>query len=355
MKAPTLAELRAAEASGHVNCQVHPELPLLIWNYSKTCGYEGAWDDITLQCRGLITDLDGQIVARPFIKFFNIGEEMCPVTDPVREPGFLEITEKMDGSLGIVYPWGDGTYAVATRGSFTSEQALHATEILRTRYRRWAPPAGVTVLLEIIYPDNRIVLDYDGLDDLVYLAAINNVTGGDVDAANIWPGPARQTHLVSLNELLHEIKNPIHDINREGYVLVWPGRVPALRAKLKYESYVALHRVLTGLSTRVIYEALMTDTYDDLFVIIPDEYRSAVNIVADDLVSAWLGVRQEAARLRSWVLPMGSRREQAQWLIANKPEMASFVFSLLDGKSIDQAAWRSVEPKWAVIRATSNA
>ena len=44
----------------------HPAFPLTIWNYTERVQYEGLWDNITLMCRGLVTDNYGNIVARPF-------------------------------------------------------------------------------------------------------------------------------------------------------------------------------------------------------------------------------------------------------------------------------------------------
>ena len=40
--------------------QVHPSLPLTIWNYTEKVQYEGLWDDITLMSRGLVTDDKGK-------------------------------------------------------------------------------------------------------------------------------------------------------------------------------------------------------------------------------------------------------------------------------------------------------
>jgi RNA ligase len=54
--------------------QTHPTLPLTIWNYTPNTQYSNLWDDITTQCRGLVTDNDGNVVARPFKKFFNIHD-----------------------------------------------------------------------------------------------------------------------------------------------------------------------------------------------------------------------------------------------------------------------------------------
>ena len=53
---------------GLVYKQVHPRLPLTIWNYSEKVQYQNLWDDITLQTRGLVTDDKGNVVARPFRK-----------------------------------------------------------------------------------------------------------------------------------------------------------------------------------------------------------------------------------------------------------------------------------------------
>ena len=70
--------------------QVHPTLPLTIWNYTEKVQYESAWDEITLMCRGLVTDNEGNVVARPFKKFFNIEENKHTPTDK------FEVYDKMD-------------------------------------------------------------------------------------------------------------------------------------------------------------------------------------------------------------------------------------------------------------------
>lgn len=54
--------------------QSHPTLPLIIWNYTVRTQYEGLWDKITVNCRGLVTDLDGNVVSKGFPKFWNWEE-----------------------------------------------------------------------------------------------------------------------------------------------------------------------------------------------------------------------------------------------------------------------------------------
>jgi len=65
-----LYTLQEYEKEGWLISQSHPTLPLTIWNYSRTTQFEGKWDEITIMCRGLVTDDEtGEVVARPFKKF----------------------------------------------------------------------------------------------------------------------------------------------------------------------------------------------------------------------------------------------------------------------------------------------
>ncbi|MFD0520246.1 RNA ligase [Paractinoplanes durhamensis] len=178
------AELATVVETGLVRRQRHPSLPLSIYNYTEACQYTGAWTPVTLACRGLIVDDAGRVLARPLRKFFNHTEAHAPQAD-----GQVRVTDKSDGSLGIIYHDGTGL-AVATRGSFASDQAIHATELLNKRYADFVPPTGRTVLVEIIYPGNRIVVDYAGLDDLVLLGAVDIATGRTYGPeVPEWPGP----------------------------------------------------------------------------------------------------------------------------------------------------------------------
>jgi len=92
----------------------------------------------------------------------------------------VEVTNKEDGSLGILYPVPSGGYAVATRGSFASDQALWATAWFRkyADYGYFNPK--YTYLFEILASWNRIVLSYDW-EGLVLIGIIDKETGSDVD------------------------------------------------------------------------------------------------------------------------------------------------------------------------------
>ena len=88
----------------------------IILNYSDSALYTpGAWDNPAVrQCRGIITTRHGWIVARPWAKFFNHGQ---PEAGDLPLDAHVEVTDKIDGSLGILHYGRDGDPRVATRGS----------------------------------------------------------------------------------------------------------------------------------------------------------------------------------------------------------------------------------------------
>ena len=147
----------------------------------------------------------GRVVARPFGKFFNHDEPLAPA--PLDGAPMI-VTEKWDGSLGILYPAPDGCQRVSTRGSTRSDQALEATRIWQDKYEGMDFGTEVTPLFEIVYPSNRIVVDYQGMRDLVLLAVIDNATGADLPIERFdWPGPrTAETRFETLDDLAAHVE-----------------------------------------------------------------------------------------------------------------------------------------------------
>lgn len=160
---------------GYVRRQVHPSLPYYILNYSEKAQYERQWDEVTQQCRGLIVHTEtSEVIARPFSKFFNYGEHPEGTFDPRAR---VEVTDKMDGSLGILI---QSSWEIATRGSFTSQQAVWATQWFREYANRDFFNPAYTYLFEIIVKWNRIVVEYDW-EGLILIAILETATGHDIN------------------------------------------------------------------------------------------------------------------------------------------------------------------------------
>ncbi|HWS35298.1 MAG TPA: RNA ligase [Actinoplanes sp.] len=333
-------ELAAAIDNGLIRVQRHPSLPFTIYNYTEACQYGGAWTPVTLACRGLVVDAAGRIAARPFPKFFNHDQSQAPRLDPAAA---VTVTDKADGSLGVIYHDGTG-WAVATRGSFASEQARHATGLLRERYPSFVPPPGLTVLVEIVYPDNRIVIDYRGMDDLILLGAVEIATGRSHGPSAVpdWPGPVVETfgYTTFAEALAAEPRD-----GREGLVVHF---IEAdQRVKIKYADYVRLHRLVTGLTPRSVWEILAVGgDLDALTEPLPDEFHAWVTGIATGLTAE---VEERAAAVEATfdtivaALPEGwGRKEFAAEAL--RTEHRAELFLRLDDRDYRPGLWQRVRP-----------
>lgn len=194
------SNLDDAVANGSIVARQHNDFPeLTVYDYSVNTHFARDWNDLTTECRGLIVNTETQeIVARPFKKFYNNSEDDVPENQFPRT-GPIEVMEKVDGSMGILYPRPDGTMALSTRGSMNSEQSQHATALYNEKYAgTWSPDPDYTYCYEIVYPDNRIVVDYGDKNDLVLLGARHKRTGASATREQLeaagWTGPSAKVY-----------------------------------------------------------------------------------------------------------------------------------------------------------------
>ena len=75
----------------------HDNGDLIGYDYTPSAQWDRVWNPVTLNCRGLIVDTSGMIVARPFPKFFNHGEQ--PDEDARRLGQPFTLSEKLDGCM----------------------------------------------------------------------------------------------------------------------------------------------------------------------------------------------------------------------------------------------------------------
>jgi len=364
--------------TGLVSERSHPLLPLNIYNYTSKAQIGRIWDEVTTQCRGLIVNCtNGEIVARPFSKFFNIAEPggQSLLNSGVFNNGFSVMT-KYDGSLGICYTAPDGI-ALATRGSFTSDQAVVGTTILRTKYPDFVNRAPhytydpITFLFEIIYPANRIVVDYGQTYDLVLLGGVNVVTGEELNLdSNLdvhyikneycWHGPIAEQHPVA-NILPGEIANVmgVDDGSMEGFVL--KANKSSARIKIKMKEYVRLHKLITQISTTSIWESLVNgDDFSELTLNLPpdivdwvvetyraleDRFMEEKEELYDDYKHILALMQQEGWSPKGKEVNPAWRKKFAE-LARAKPD-PSAMFTILDDKNVNSVVWRKIRPEHA--------
>ncbi len=337
-------ELVAQIDAGNVSVRPHPTDRLLIYNYTKIVQYNREWNNVTTNCRGLILS-DLGIHARPFPKIFNYGELDTPTDCLDSKP---IVNDKLDGSLGIIYLSSRG-YEVATRGSFTSEQAIWATKWLNEHIPGFAQPNHVTTLVEIVYPENRICVNYGDRAELVLLAAIDNNTGEDLLLEDVvwWTGSvaAEHTDLEALDKIAEFARSEKYQ-DEEGVICTWrKAGAPSFRMKIKHPEYVRLHGIIYSFSEKKVWEC-MSEGGDFLALIedVPDEFYDLVkSVVADlqnqyDLILAQLGDEWRILNESE----IQSKKDFA-FLIKDHP-LKSLLFSQYDGKDYEAQIWKMIKP-----------
>lgn len=351
-----IEKLEKYHSDGLLMKQTHPTKDLYIWNYTPRVQYESLWDDITTQCRGLITNSKGEIVARPFGKFFNYEEVIDKNLIPW-DSEYAYIQDKMDGSLGILLFY-DGEWIMATRGSFTSEQSIRGFEILKSRYDLDKFMTDVTYLCEIIYPENRIVVNY-GCDKITFLSVttpeieLNWYTARSIfHSSGIKEEDIVESTMVTFNTDTFDTYKKLNTPNSEGFVVrFYPSN---FRMKIKFEEYVRLHRILTNVSSRDIWEYLKEDKpFDELLEKVPDEFNSWVKETVKDFVIRFENIEKEYKWTFNKIRNTYFESYQKEFNRAEFAELAkryshpSILFNMLDGKDYKSIIWKILYPPYS--------
>lgn len=346
-----LQDLNERMMQGYVNVREHPTLPLSIYNYSDSCLYDRVWDNTTEQCRGLIVENStGRVIARGPRKFYNYGQPEA-VVYPMDT--LVNVTRKEDGSLGVVWKY-KGHYGVATRGSFVSDQAIHATELLQTDEYMWLREGAYwynleSVIVEIVYPLNRIVLNYGERDELIPLGLVTNGTGiihtRDLRLL-IKDAPAYRTVGRKIT-LAEAISLPVPD-DEEGYVLDVLGadhRKVVDHLKLKGEKYLRDHKLISNLSERSIHGCLSDgSSIEEYISMMPDEWHDWCRDVAKSLADEYQNKLNDIEEVYKAIPETESKKEFASY--ATKSEHRAALFIRYDNREEDLQAlvWKSITP-----------
>ena len=317
-----------------VSVRKHPEANLFIYNYTSKTQYENAWNEVTSITRGLILDNKKRFVARPFPKFFNLEQHQKIPKQP------FEVFEKLDGSLGILY-WLDDRPYMATRGSFTSEQAIHASNVLRSKYSHTFNKLDKdkTYLFEIIYPENKVVVDYAGLDDIILLAIIDTKTGLDLPIIDLgFPIVKSYNGITDI-----KIINTLAEDNKEGFVLLFKN---GFRVKIKFPEYVRLHKILTQASSKTVWEHLKDDRpFGELIECVPDEFYDWLTATKSKLEADYQTIYDKA--LSAYKQHYNDDKKTfALNILKEFKDIASIIFALYDNKEYEQKIWKMVKPTW---------
>ena len=278
------------------------------------------------ECRGIIFDNDGNLISRPFHKFFNAGEKTETGLSRLPMNEYHTVMEKVDGSMirpivadmvndfdtymdqvrrsdyrsGPAGPtpkdenrwvaqgrngWhNEVTYLqhvrMATKMGFT-EIADMADKVVDHDLRKWMAriliEENATPLFEYVAPENRIVVNYNEAK-LVLLAVRNN------DDGEYWPRARIEYHnppcdLVpvygqvegNINEYVARQKN---QEGREGDVIQFNN---GHMVKIKNDWYLRIHRVKDQISNdRRLLDLILNGEVDDILPVLDQEDQDRI-------------------------------------------------------------------------------
>lgn len=333
-----MSELDAMVKDGRITKRHHDDLPLTILNYTNRAQFANEWTNAERVCRGLIVTHWGEVIARGMPKFFNYGDQHGPVFDP-QDVGYMTVKE--DGSLGIGWTYA-GEIGIATRGSFHSDQAKKATAMMTpdNEYSiHIAADQGETALFEIVYPDNRIVLEYGDREENIPIGWVHN-RNGEFD-----PKMTRGCKVAAVETLL---QTKIAD-DAEGYVVTVIGKGSF---KLKGETYLNLHKLMFGLTEKAIWEMLQShnvaerEAYVRQFPPITQQWVLRKMTYFRNMHAGYVSDTNFVRQFMHDAIPGASRKEQALWLKYNYPDALNRVFSQLDGgdERLYRDVWKKIKP-----------
>ena len=293
---------------------------------------------IRRECRGLIFDSEGNLMSRPFHKFFNVNERAETQTHEIDMTERHVVMEKMDGSM-IRPILVDGYLRLATKMGVTNV-AMDAEAWLATKnpalkeWLRQCVEDGVTPIFEWISPFNQIVLAYETAD-LVYLGSRDNITGEYFMFADV-PFTIVPRYGSMEGSIIDYIDRQRGKEGREGDIIRFSD---GHMCKIKNDWYVRIHKTLDRITfDRNIVDLIINEEVDDVIPMLPN---IQVERIREFEHRFWKAFRQTENRLYGLRIAAQQSYEDDRKRIAlemvpslpNKAD-ASFIFRMIDKHNI---------------------
>lgn len=289
-----------------IKVKSYPEEGLLVLNYSQIDSPKS--HPVVMECRGLILDMEFNVVSRSMCRFFNLGE--VPESQAHIDLSKAVCYEKVDGSLIRIYNY-KGTWYIATRGMAFAEATVNGFDVtfkelvlkalacteeeFQDKCNLWFLP-DVTYICEITSTENRCVKPYTGYT-LWYLTARSNSTYEYLDQSyNVSVFGLSFPRMYSFDSMdnLKETVNNLKNLD-EGYVLYQDG-VPV--CKIKSPAYCAVHLLRgEGLNPKRVCELVLTGEQEEYLAYFPEdrpfiqEYVDKFNSIMQALELAYCSYR----------------------------------------------------------------
>lgn len=316
------------------------------------------WNKDNLIFRSSIWTKDGELVSAGFPKFFNYGEQV-ELSPPPTDISNAVLPAKIDGSLLIISKY-KGQIIMRTRGTFDAFVHENGNElVLLHRYPKLFEDTRDTwdysILIEWVTPKNQIILKYPETD-FYLIGIVNHVDysldmqyGLDEYAKVIGMKRPAMYRFKALPDLLDTIKEAK---GIEGLV-IYTNNDQTLH-KIKSIWYLALHRMksLVGSFDKVydVWESFgRPSSFDSFFhkmettfdFEIADQCKDHMNKIIDTAVQTDIKINDLRLALDQIKL-LPTKKDQALAIQKDYKEWQTYLFLMLNGKSIDSKVYKKI-------------
>jgi RNA ligase len=314
-----------------VNYMVNLE-DTFVWNENDAQG-----SAIRRECRGLIFDLQGNLISRPYHKFFNIGEKHETHLNKVNLDEPHVILEKLDGSMIRPIPLLDGGFRLATKAgvtdvamnaeTFIADKPHYSTFIKEWTYR------GTTPIFEWCSRINRIVVDYP--EDNLILTAIRYNNSGQYVAYKYMKMYAESYNIPFVKAIAGDGTANITDIvehirkweDSEGVVIRFDS---GYMLKIKADDYVLRHRSKDAISQeKNVIETIVEDAVDDVVPLLTPEDATRLRAFQK---AFWMAVEDVGTTIHDQYVSLDQGQDQKEFamLVMNETpkHLQNFMFGL---------------------------
>ncbi len=263
---------------GLVTSRYYPDLGLKIYKYARKVFYNNLWhlSPRLLECRGIVVGNEGNVVAWPFTKVFNLGENSTNLPDNK----LVTAVEKKNGFLGVVSSH-KGELLFSTTGSLDSPYCDLAKETIHEQcgnldlIKKVMGNENMTFMFEICHPsDPHIVQEDHG----AYLIGCRYNDSGimlpeaALDGIAKYLG-AKRPHTVREIPFSYA-KELAAETRGEGYMIRKPYYPYDLQLKIKSPYYLARKAVMRGKAWKI--------WDDDIFKRVDEEFYGMVNFIRNN-------------------------------------------------------------------------
>ena len=331
-----------------------------VWIYPKLEGVKWLKTNL-IQRSSIWRKSDGELISPGLKKFFNWAQEPDLYPPPDALSTKVKVVEKLDGSCLVISKY-KGEFIIRIRRALASSM-LNGDEIelFKKKYAeifKWegferdesarSPEGPYSLIFEWVTPSNKIVLSYTE-PDIKLIGCVNHenysyVGQWQLDAlARIWKiGRPKYFEYDTIQDMI----NNVSALKGEEGVCVYYANDQHIR-KIKSLDYLMKHRFKAGLTIETVLDLYLEQqepAYQAFIEEVTKLYDYECGQMAKSFIStvcdAKVKVDQIIAGMLRFVnsLKTLSRKDAAELIIQSygNTNRASFVFSLLDGKTLDK-------------------